>query len=132
MLFHADYNRPGLRRDALALTGSKAKRAIKRIQRDIRTISENGRPFFTKDAIRDVCYQLNRSTEKGHKITIRGLDDMPVEFTLVTGDISSRIVRGDGDDDDEKEGQEKGYGEDADTKHDMYDPVQYSLFKAND
>ncbi|KAF3389895.1 hypothetical protein DPV78_011651, partial [Talaromyces pinophilus] len=88
----------------------------------IRTISENGQPFFTKDAIRDVYCQLNRSTEKGHKITIRGLDDMLVEFTLVMGDISSRIIRGDGDDDDEKEGQEKEYGEDADTKHDMMNP----------
>ncbi|GAM42381.1 hypothetical protein TCE0_044r16303 [Talaromyces pinophilus] len=44
---------------------------------------------------------------------------MSVEFTLVTGDISPRIVRGDGDDDDEKEGQEEEYGEDADVKHDI-------------
>ncbi|KUL89427.1 hypothetical protein ZTR_04329 [Talaromyces verruculosus] len=95
MLFHADYNRPGFRRDDLALAGNKAKRAVKNVQRDIHTISENGQPLFTKDPIRDVRDQLNRSAEKGRKMIIRGLDDMPVEFTLVTSDMSLRIIRDD-------------------------------------
>lgn len=50
---------------------------------------------------------------------------MPVEFTLVTGDISQLIVR------DDEEGEDE-YGEDVDAKHAMYDPVQCLLFKAND
>lgn len=124
MLISALYHRPGMRLD-IALTGSKAKRAIKKVQRDLKTRSENGQPFFTKDAIRDVRDQLNRSTEKGQIITVMGLDDVPVKFTLFTGDSLSRSVDDDSEDEDDEDDDEDG--EKQDLKHVVYGTLQYLL-----
>ncbi|KAF5016606.1 hypothetical protein F66182_11663, partial [Fusarium sp. NRRL 66182] len=113
MLFYAYFHRPSLSRDDSVLTGKKAQRAIKKVQRDLRIKLENGQPFFTKDAIRDVRDQLRQSTKKGHKITIRGLDDMSVEFVLATGDICPCIIDDSSDDNNEYDEN----GEHGDIKH---------------
>ena len=42
MLISALYHRPGMGLDDIGLTGSKAKRAIKKVQRDLKTRSKNG------------------------------------------------------------------------------------------
>lgn len=124
MLFYAHFHHPSLSRDDLILTGKKAQRAIKKVQRDLRTKFENGEPFFSKDAIRDVRDQLRQSTETGHKITVRGLNNMPIDFILATGDICPRIVDDSSDDDDNEDDENS---ENGDVKHILYDILQFLL-----
>lgn len=83
--FYPTYIRAGQKE--LVLTGKEAKKAIKKVQRNINSRFDKGQPFFTKDALRDVRDQLRRSHERGDKITVKGLDGVPVDFILSTGTI---------------------------------------------
>ncbi|KAF2239231.1 hypothetical protein EV356DRAFT_166983 [Viridothelium virens] len=44
-----------------------------------------GIPFFTMQAIRDVCQQLDRFNKNGRKILVKGLDGTMVEYKIMTG-----------------------------------------------
>ncbi|PLB38825.1 uncharacterized protein BDW47DRAFT_104364, partial [Aspergillus candidus] len=47
---------------------------------------EAGTPFFTKQSIREVSKQLQRSSLCGDKITVKGVDGVGVEFDVLTGE----------------------------------------------
>jgi hypothetical protein len=88
MAFFDQYCRAGVDPAQGELTGNEAKAALKLIRRDLISRFVRGQPFFTKDAIRDVRDQIHRFTEQGQKITVEGLDGVPVEFVVLTGRVS--------------------------------------------
>lgn len=53
----------------------------------IRSLFDAGTPIFTKEMIRDVCWQLERSDQRGQKISVRGLDGVMVDFETESGRI---------------------------------------------
>ncbi|PLN83144.1 hypothetical protein BDW42DRAFT_165395 [Aspergillus taichungensis] len=55
---------------------------------------EAGMPFFTKQSIREVSNQLQRSSQCGDKITVRGVDGVGVEFDVLTGETRKGFESG--------------------------------------
>lgn len=51
----------------------------------IRSFYDAGIPFYTKEALRDVSRQLERLSEKGQKVSVRGLDGSMVDFEIESG-----------------------------------------------
>jgi hypothetical protein len=56
----------------------------------IRSIFDAGVPFYTKDAIREICQQIEKSSKKGQKISVRALDGVHVDFEVHTGQVLER------------------------------------------
>lgn len=48
-------------------------------------IYNSGKPFFTKDSIRAVYEQFQRSTKPGDKILVKDVAGTVIEYTLRTG-----------------------------------------------
>jgi hypothetical protein len=53
----------------------------------IRSLFDAGIPFYTKEAIRDVCQQLEKlgESESRQKVSVRGLDGVIVDFDIESG-----------------------------------------------
>ena len=51
----------------------------------IRSLFDAGTPFYTKEVIRDVCQQLEKFGEKGQKVSVRGFDEVIVDFDIESG-----------------------------------------------
>jgi len=73
----------------LAFITGEATTKFSKVCLKIRSVFDAGVPFYTKDAIREVCQQIEKSGRKGEKISVRGLDGVPIQFSVHTGDVSS-------------------------------------------
>lgn len=62
------------------------KEAAAEISR-IRNLYNAGNPFFTKGAIRYVCRQFKQNPAENPKISVRGIDEVEVDFDRHTGMI---------------------------------------------
>lgn len=51
----------------------------------IRSLYDAGTPFYTKEALQDVCQQLEKSVERGQKVWVKGLDGILVDFDIENG-----------------------------------------------
>lgn len=67
------------------ISAGETVRKITAATAKIRSLFEAGVPFYTKEAIRNVLQQLERSGEKGQKVSVRGLDGVIVDFEIETG-----------------------------------------------
>ena len=59
--------------------------AMTRAMLKVRSLYNEGTPLFTKEAIRDLDQQLEKSHERGQKVSVRGMDGAKMEFQLETG-----------------------------------------------
>jgi hypothetical protein len=62
------------------LTRKNAEASLK-----IRSLFDAGVPFYTKEDIRNICQQLEELSEKGQKVSVRGVDGVMVDFEIKTG-----------------------------------------------
>ncbi|KAM5486946.1 hypothetical protein MaudMau93_004829 [Microsporum audouinii] len=60
---------------------------IKQVKSTIKALYDNGAPFFTKDALREIQEQLKGDLRVGQKISVRGLDGVTVEFDVIAGQV---------------------------------------------
>lgn len=60
---------------------------IKQVKSTIKALYDNGVPFFTKDALREIQEQLEGDLRVGQKISVRGLDGVTVEFDVIAGQV---------------------------------------------